>query len=123
MLAAGQVSGTGELAVTGTLSWTGGSMTEAGTTRVASGGRLVRELENTVFLETGRRVENEGTIDLRSDRFISVSGSPAPLIHNAGTVRQVGGRGDGDDPRGARERRGRALELGHARAARRRRRR
>ena len=53
----------------------------------------MRELENTVFLETGRVVENAGTIDLRSDRFLTVSGSPAPLIHNTGTVVKSAGAG------------------------------
>ena len=74
MLAAGAIGGTGTLTVTGTLPWTGGSMLEAGTTRVAGGGTLVRDQENTVFLETGRVVENLGTIDLRTDRFVA---SPA----------------------------------------------
>ena len=92
-LSSGTLGGTGSLAVTGTMTWTGGSMAEAGTTRVAGGATLVRDQQNTVFLETGRRVENEGTIDLRSDRFISVSGSPAPLIHNVGSVVKSAGAG------------------------------
>ena len=92
-LSGGTLGGTGTLVVSDTMSWTGGSMEGAGVTRVAGGASLVREPENTVFLETGRGVENVGTIDLRTDRFLSVSGSPAPLIHNTGTVVKSAGAG------------------------------
>jgi hypothetical protein len=94
-LTSGRIGGAGQLDVTGTLTWTGGSMTEQGTTRIAPSATLVREGANTVFLETGRLLQVDGTFDLRTDRTISPSGLPAPLIRNTGTgtVRKSAGPG------------------------------
>ena len=91
-LESGAFGGTGTLRVTGTLSWTGGSMRGAGITRVETGATLVREEQNTVFLENGRVLDVDGLLDLRTDRFISVSGA-APLIRNDGTIRKSAGAG------------------------------
>ena len=73
--------------------WTGGTMRDAGTTTVAPAATLTRQAENTVFLESGRLLEIKGTLDFRTDRFISLSGVPAPLIHNEGTVVKSAGAG------------------------------
>ena len=91
--ASGTFGGTGTLNVTGTLTWTGGSMTGAGTTRVAPPARLVRDGTNTVFLSDGRLLEVQGTLDLRNDRLLTSSGVPAPLLRSTGTVVKSAGAG------------------------------
>ncbi len=88
--ASGTLGGLGTFAVSGTLTWTGGSMSDAGTTRVT--GRLVSDGTTTVFLASGRVVENEGTFELRSDKTISGSGTQA-VLHNTGTLVKSAGAG------------------------------
>ncbi len=88
-IASGTLGGTGTIDVTGTLTWSGGTMSDAGTTRIAAGATLVSEGTSTVFLASGRRIENAGTVDLRSDRTISGSGTLG-VLHNTGTVMGTG---------------------------------
>src|SRR5262249_747497 len=91
-LTSGTLGGAGTLSVTGTLTWSGGTMSDAGTTRIPAGAPLVSDGSGTVFLASGRRIENAGTVDLRSDRTISGSGTLG-VLHNTGTVVKSAGTG------------------------------
>ncbi|MBI3785777.1 MAG: hypothetical protein HY270_20480 [Deltaproteobacteria bacterium] len=60
----GGLNGTGKLTVSGTLHWTGGTMTGGGTTEVVAGGTLVidpGESESTFVAFDGRTLSNAGT--------------------------------------------------------------
>ncbi len=92
-MSGGTVAGAGTLVVSGSLTWTGGSMNEAGTTTIGPAATLVRDGLNAVFLAAGRVLEVEGTLDLRSDRSINPSGLPAPLLRSTGTVVKSAGAG------------------------------
>jgi hypothetical protein len=86
----GTLGGPGTFNVAGgTLNWTGGTMTDAGTTTVSAGATLAQD--GSILLASGRLLENAGTYDFKSDRTVSESGSPAPSIHNTGTIRKTGG--------------------------------
>jgi phage baseplate assembly protein gpV len=60
-LANGTLAGSGALTLSGTLTWTGGKMTGAGTTLIGSGGSLVISGSNAKTF-TQRTIANAGTI-------------------------------------------------------------
>jgi hypothetical protein len=81
---AGIVNGTGTFSVTGTLAWSGGSMTEAGHTTIAPAGAITHG-SSTTFLATGRTLDVQGMLELISTAGISQSTAPAGLIQVAAT--------------------------------------
>ena len=88
-LTAGTLAGPGGLSVdSGTLTWGGGTMQGPGTTTVKAGATLRSTGYPT--LSEGRVVENQGTFDLATEnRYVSRSGTAAPLVHNTGTIRRT----------------------------------
>ena len=112
----GTLSGTGELTVTGALSWSDGSMSGTGKTVIASGGVMtlsstnekflsVRTLENfgtvdftstgTLFLENGATFTNQsiGLFDMQVNGFIDYNTGTLPTFDNLGTFQKSGGTG------------------------------
>jgi hypothetical protein len=83
----GTLGGAGLLQLSGTNTWTGGTMDGAsagGTTRLMAGGTLVHDV-NSVTLANGRVLEVAGAFELRDNSAsVSASGS-APTIHTAAT--------------------------------------
>ncbi len=77
------LTGAGTVDVAGSLSWTGGNMTGAGKTVLASGatGSIEAGSGNSVKL-AGRTLKNEGTLTLSSG---SLSGSESAELDNSGT--------------------------------------
>lgn len=95
-LSSGTLGGLGTLDVTGALELTGGRMADAGRAHVAPGGTLV--VNGTVSMTGGRRIENEGLVDVAGDRLLS-DDLPAPpeLLDNrpGATVRKTAGSATG----------------------------
>ena len=88
----GILGGAGTANISGTFTWTGGSMVGAGTTNIAASATLVQD--GYTYLETGRLLNNAGLIELHSDKYLSTSGTPVPVLHNTGTIRKTGGAGE-----------------------------
>ena len=87
----GILGGPGTLNISVGGNWTGGSMVGAGTTNIAASATLVQD--GYTYLETGRLLNNAGLIELHSDKYLSTSGTPVPVLHNTGTIRKTGGAG------------------------------
>ena len=113
-LSSGSVSGNGTLSVTGSLSWTGGTMTGAGATVVTSGGTLSitgnfdksidqRVLTNAgtatwtgiggLRLSNGAALNNAGTFTAQSDASIVWNGGATMQVTNSGTFVKTGTTG------------------------------
>ncbi len=90
VLSSGFLSGTGTVDVTGTLSWTGGRMTEAGITRVAPGGVLAIANTQHLYLDSGRSLVNEGTVTWSSPNGYTLYAGPATVVRNLGTWQVTG---------------------------------
>jgi fibronectin-binding autotransporter adhesin len=111
----GTLAGSGNLVVDGTAHWSGGTMQDAGTTRVSSTGtlnitgagtknlqasRVLRNLgtinwtgTGTVNAYSGSRMDNLGTLSLASDATLSnqAGSGTRPFVHNAGTIEKTAG--------------------------------
>jgi fibronectin-binding autotransporter adhesin len=111
-LASGTLSGPATLAISNTLTWTGGTMSEAGQTELVSGATLsisgsaaktlnARTLNNAgtatwlgtgaINLEAGATINNSGLFDAQNDATLAATG-PA-LFNNTGTFRKSSGVG------------------------------
>lgn len=115
-LGSGRLHGAGDLTVTGELTWTGGIMSGTGQTSAAGGMAIsgnankfledTRRLENQgtavwtgfgeIFLGSGARLINaaSGTIEARSDSFITEGNGAAPLFQNDGAFIKLNGTSD-----------------------------
>jgi hypothetical protein len=113
-MSGGMLLGTGDVAVTGALTWTGGYMADVGSTSVAAGATLTvdssgdvylfgRTLNNagdatwagagTFYALTGAVINNTGTFTARSDRALFWYAGPTPAFNNAGTFTEAAGTG------------------------------
>ena len=81
---------TGDLKITGTLTWDGGGQVAPGTTTVAPGGRIdVAGIDDACGFATlgeGRRLDNQGTLKLTPGADLSTYGETRPLISNPGRI-------------------------------------
>ena len=120
----GTLAGAGTLSVAGSLAWSFGTQTGAGTTRILPGASLALTSASTKTLQGGRTLRNEGTttwengpivlwaapaglrtvidnaglFEVRSDFDVSETGgigdSVFPLIRNTGTFSKTAGGGE-----------------------------
>ncbi len=84
-LASGTFTGPGTISITGEMTWSGGSMSAAGTIRVESGAVLLLSGSGTKQFDNGRVIENRGL--MRHVGSGGLSGSGAPQILNFGEYR------------------------------------
>ncbi len=88
--AGGTLAGPGTLSVTGLLRWTGGAQSGPGTTLVQPAGELevaAGDFGCFVSLESGRLLDNRGTMTVLRGSGIDTSDDPRPTIENSGTLR------------------------------------
>src|SRR5205814_2794677 len=82
-MSSGTLGGTGTIAVTTSMSWTGGTMADAGTTVINAGAVLNIPVSSTKTIAARTLVNNGSTIC--SDTGTSINGSGNASIINAGT--------------------------------------
>ena len=111
----GVLAGSGILKITGSLSWTDGTMSGDGTTVLASGADAT--VASSSLAE--RRFTNEGTIEARG--HVRRRLPRQRHVHQQGHSREDRRRRDRRDPGAVRQRRHRDRQLGHTRTRRRRR--
>ncbi|HWL33311.1 MAG TPA: hypothetical protein VNP89_06870, partial [Gaiellaceae bacterium] len=89
----GTLAGAGVLRVEGVLRWTGGFQVDAGRTVIAVGGSAVIDSGggNSVFLEDGRQLDNEGTLDWVSGHIRLGFASTPVRINNSGRFQLADG--------------------------------
>jgi hypothetical protein len=89
----------GDVLITGTLTWSGGSHEAPGTTTIEAGGELVIDREGTacafVSLGDARTVVNRGDLRLVAGSDLGAFGDVRAEIHNAGRIELDSGDGCG----------------------------
>ena len=76
----GTLAGAGELDLSGVSTWSAGTMTGTGTTKVVAGAELKQT--GTVSLQFGRTLDNSGTLTMNANFGIQSFNSSTNLIHN-----------------------------------------
>jgi len=90
----GIISGAGTLAITDTMTWTGGTMTGTGTTLIETDAVLtIPDSFGWVTLEGGRTLRNKGIVDWQGETTIGTVNGSARYENAVNAVFTMGGNG------------------------------